>query len=119
MRKEPWDVLQEDEARSHLTNDPSDIGPEPAVVVGSLALAGDGERLTWKSRRDEIHDSTPRRAIEGCEIVPDRRLIQGRVFHPRHESGRCEGFPLNVTCGSIPVSESEADPKLETSNPGT
>jgi hypothetical protein len=40
-------------------------------------------------------------------------LIQGLVFHPRHESGRCVGVPLEVHHGfasGIGDSESEIKP---------
>lgn len=39
--KQPWDVFQEDEAGSSLANHPGDFRPEPSVVVGAAALAGD------------------------------------------------------------------------------
>ncbi len=45
--------------------------------------------------------ATPRAAVEGGNIIPDRRLIQGFVFHPRHEGGCREGFPLDVTNSAI------------------
>lgn len=50
---------------------------------------------------DDIHEAAPRSAVEGGNVVPDRRAIQGRVFHPCHERGRCVGFPLDVTHSSI------------------
>jgi len=30
--KEAWDILQEDEAGSYLTKDPSDVGPYPPFI---------------------------------------------------------------------------------------
>jgi hypothetical protein len=96
----PWDVFQEHESRSHLSDNPADVGPDPSLVVSTELLPGNGEGLTWESRSDEIHDSTPRLAVECRDIVPDRSLIQSRLFHPCHESGRRVGIPLNVTHGS-------------------
>lgn len=40
-------------------------------------------------------------AVEGSKVIPDKRVIQGRVVHPRHESGRSVGFPLDETNSSI------------------
>jgi hypothetical protein len=71
-----------------------------ACPIESSPLAGNREILTWPSRHDAIHCATPRAAVEGLEIVPDRRAIQLRLAHPRHESCRCVGFALNVTNSS-------------------
>jgi hypothetical protein len=104
------DVLQEHESRSHVTNDPSNGRPEPPVIFNTFSLTGSRERLAWESRSDEIHASTPRCAVEGREIVPDRSLIQSLFFHPSHENGRCVAVPLNTSHGSYPVlSESKLE----------
>lgn len=57
------------------------------------------------------------RADCGLNVIPDRRFIQGRFFHPRHESGRCVTFPLNVKNGSYP-SEGEVNRSSEHSGAG-
>jgi hypothetical protein len=116
---EPWHVLHEDESRLHLANHAGDFGPDPSLVVDAFAFPGHAPRLAREARRDEIHDATPRAAIEGCEIVGNRREIHGRVFHPRHESGRCVAVPLNVTHGAVGSSDGEVQAKLESSSPGT
>jgi hypothetical protein len=66
-------------------------------------------RLAWNPASDEIHCPTPRSAVEGCEIVPDRSAIQGRFFHPRHEDGRGKGVPLDVTDSVTPLGQSEVE----------
>jgi hypothetical protein len=68
-----------------------------AGIIDPLAFACDGKRLTRVTAREDIHRSTPRAAVKGGNIVPDRRAIQGLVFHPRHEGGRCIGLALDVT----------------------
>lgn len=119
MPKEPGDVLKEDEAGVDLSDDPDDVGPEPSLVRGPFSLSGDRPGLTREARSDEIHDSTPRSAVEGDEVVPDRSRIQGLVFHPCHESGRCVGFPLDVHHRTKAGSEGEAEAKVEPSHAGT
>ena len=94
------DVLQEDESRSHVTDEPSDGRPEPPVIVNTEPLTRTRERLAGEAGSDEIHAATERSTIERGEVRPDRRSIQVRLFHPCHESGRCEGVPLNVSHGS-------------------
>ena len=96
------DVLEEDAARARLDDDAPDVRPEMALVVLAAALAGGAERLTRVSRREDIHDATPASAVECGKVGPDRSVIQGRIFHPCHEGGRCRGFPLDETDSAIP-----------------
>lgn len=117
--KVPWHVLQDDDAGSHFAKDPGDIGPEVALILGTALPSGVAERLARVARRDEIHDAAPRAAIEGLEVVGNRRRIQGLVFHPRHETGRRIGLPLDVAHGSRGASAGEADAELQASDPGT
>ena len=67
---------------------------------------------------DQIHESTEASAVEGGEVVPDRSSTQRRFFHTLDESGRREGFPLNVTNSSISsLPKSEFDPEVDSSDP--
>lgn len=113
------DVFEEHDSRLYFSNNPKYIGPQVAFIALAKALSSEAERLARVSRRDEIHDPAPRSAIEGLEIVPDRSPIQGRVFHPRHESGRGVGVPLDVTHNAVGVSKGEVQPEVDASNPGT
>lgn len=93
-------VLKEDARRPHLADDAGDVGPEVAGIVSASAPAGGAERLARVARSEDIHASTPASAVEGAQIVPDRSVIQGRIRHPRHESGRSTGFPFDITHSS-------------------
>jgi hypothetical protein len=117
VNKEPWHVLQEDESRFHVAKDADDSRPEPTVVILPLPLPGAAPRLTREARRDDIHDATPRAAVEGEQVIPDRSRIQGLVFHPRHEGGRRVGVPLNMTNGLV-GRDGQVDSELEATNPG-
>lgn len=81
------DILEEDEGRFDFADNAGDMGPEMAWVVHTPALARDGERLARIARSDDVHRAAPWAAVKGGNVVPDNSLIQGRVFHPRHESG--------------------------------
>lgn len=94
------DVLQDDVFGCHVSDDAPHVGPEVSVVVNATSLACSGERLARQAGSDDMNSSTPRCAIEGREIVPDRAEIQSRFFHPFHENGRCVAVPLNTTNGS-------------------
>jgi hypothetical protein len=66
-------------------------------VVGTAPPAGSGERLAGITGSDAMNAAAPRTAIEGRKIVPHRRIVQGRIRHPGHESGRGVGVPLDCT----------------------
>jgi len=96
-----FDVFGEDDARSDFGDDALDLGPEVAGIVLAAPLARVAERLAGITGREDMNAIAPRSAVEGSEIVPYRRRIQGRVTHPGHESGRGVSFPLDVTNSSI------------------
>ncbi|EPX84308.1 hypothetical protein ruthe_02522 [Rubellimicrobium thermophilum DSM 16684] len=111
------DVLEEDEGRLDLADDPGDMRPEVARVVRAPAFARDGERLARIACSDDVHRAAPRAAVEGSNIVPDNSLIQGRVFHPRHESGCGVGFPFDMAHSTI-SGDGDGEPEVETARAG-
>jgi hypothetical protein len=111
-------VLDEERTGFRFLNHAAEGRPDSTRIGRPLPFACDGIRLARESRSDEIHEATETAAIEGCEIVPDRRTIQGRVFHPRHESGRSEGFTLDVTHSSVRMPKGETGSQLVAANPG-
>lgn len=111
------DILEEDKGRPDLADDPRDMRPEVARIVRAPALARDGERLTRIARSDDVHSIAPRAAVEAGNIVPERRRVQGRVLHPRHEDGRGVGVPLDVTHSAI-SGEREVQPEFEPAGAG-
>jgi hypothetical protein len=113
----PVDVFKEDVRRSDFSNDSDDVREE--VDCDDSTAARSAERRTRPARRDDIHKSTPRAAIEGRDIVPDRSRIQGLVRHPRHEDGRCVGVPLDVTHSSVSPSQGLPESELQAPDPGT
>lgn len=112
------DILEEDEGWLDLADDAGDMGPEVARIVSAPALARDGERLARIARSDDVHRAAPRAAVEGSNIVPDRCLIQGRVFHPRHEDGCGVGFPFDMAHSTI-SGTSDGEPEIEAARAGT
>ena len=111
------DVLEEDERWSDLADDARDVRPEMTGVGRRQPPAGDRERLARIARNDDVHAAAPRAAVEAGNVVPDRRAIQGRVVHPRHEQGRGEGFPLDVTHSAI-SGTGEDEPEVEPADAG-
>jgi hypothetical protein len=111
------DILEEDEGRLDLADDASDVRPKVPRVRRAESPAGDREWLARISRAEDVHRVPPRSAVEGGNVVPDNRAIQGRVFHPRHEHGRGVGFPLDVTQSAI-SGTGEEDPEVESAGAG-
>nr|WP_298173965.1 hypothetical protein [Novosphingobium sp.] len=97
----PLDVLDKDSARTDFVDDPLDFGPQVPRVGLAPSLARAAERLAGISGSEDMNLAAPRLAVEGSEIAPDRRVIQGLVFHPGHESGRSVGFPFDETDSAI------------------
>lgn len=112
------DILEEDEGRLDLADNAGDMRPEVAGVIRAPALARDGERLARIARSDDVHRAAPRAAVEGGNVVPDNSLIQGRVFHPRHESGCGVGFPFDMAHSTI-VGDGDSEPEIEPARAGT
>lgn len=111
-------ILEEDEGRLDLVDDPGNMGPEMARVIRALSFACNRERLARIARSDDVHRAAPRAAVEGSNVVPDRRAIQGRVFHPRHESGCGEGFPFDMAHSSI-SGDGDSEPEVDAASSGT
>ncbi len=112
------DVFEKDEGRLNLADDAGDMRPEVARVVRAPSLARHAERLARIARRDDIHRAAPRSAVECGNVVPDSSLIQGRVRHPRHESGRSVGFPLDMAHSSI-SGQGEGEAEIDPARAGT
>lgn len=91
------DVLQEDLAGLDFADDPGDVRPEVARVFARELLARAREGLAWVAGSDRMYPAAPRFAIEGFEIAPNWRIIQGAVLHTRDQDAGSTCFPFHVT----------------------
>ena len=73
----PGDVFEEDPFGLAFPDDPGDLGPEVARVVGTTALSCGAEGLAGISGEDDIEGTAERAGIEGSQVIPDRG--QGEV----------------------------------------
>jgi hypothetical protein len=89
------DVLEKSKGWPYLSKNASDVRPEVSWVCGAPTTTGATEGLAGIAANDAIHDSTPRLAIECFEIRPNRRVIQGFLFHARRQLLTGIGFVLN------------------------
>lgn len=107
------DIFEENDRGIAFSDDAGDMGPQMARISFAETPSGNREWLARVARSEDIHEAAPWSAFEGGNVVPDRCRIQGLVCHPRHESGRCVGFPLDVTHSAISGTsdvESEIEP---------
>jgi hypothetical protein len=118
VNSETWDVFQHEDSGSNFIDHPEEIVAKPSFVCESSTLAGQTEWLTRDTPSDARNAITPRLAVEGAEIVPDRSLIQGLLAHPRHEICRRITFPLNVTDGAKSGPE-DSESEFKSANSGT
>lgn len=95
------DVFEEAPFGVCLSDDPGDLGPEVAGVVCPAPAACEAEGLAGITGSDDMNAAAPRAAVERSQIVPDRSRSQGRVRHPRHESGRGETVSLDMAHSAI------------------
>lgn len=79
------DVLEHDEPGLALPDDPPDERPEMPGVEDAETRAGGTEWLAGVSCHDAIHCATPRSAVEGLGIRPQRSFIQVARFHAAYQ----------------------------------
>jgi len=68
----PGDVLEEDPLGAALSNNPGDLGPEVAGIVGTAALSGCAERLAGIPCEDDVEGTAEGPCIKAAQVVPDR-----------------------------------------------
>ena len=69
----PCDVFEEDPFWGTFPDNPGDVGPEVAGIIGATALSSGAEGLAGISGEDDVEGAAEGPGIEGSEVVPDRR----------------------------------------------
>ncbi|MDZ4136871.1 MAG: hypothetical protein U1D06_14960 [Paracoccaceae bacterium] len=65
-------VFEKDPLRVAFTDDPGDIGPEVAGIIGATAFASGAEWLAGISSEDDVEGTVEWPGIEAAKIIPDR-----------------------------------------------
>ena len=107
-----FDVFDEHSARPDLVDDPSDLGPQVARIIRAPALAGCREGLAGIAGKEDMNAATPNAAVEGSQVIPDRRLRKCSVLHPRGKRRGGVEVVLDVADGPI-VGLGDMEPKVE------
>jgi hypothetical protein len=102
------DIFEEHDSRLDFAADAGDVRPEMPGIGGAPLFARAGEGAAGITRSEDIHAATPRAAVEGLNIRPHRRLIEGSVFHTRHQDFNGSDFVLHeADCASAVNRQSE------------
>jgi len=80
--KQAANVFQQRKSGSYFTNDPNGRRPEIAFVGLTFLFPSNTERLARESRSNDIHDATPRLAVKGAYVIPDRERRQVALLLP-------------------------------------
>ena len=112
------DVFEEAPFRLHLDDNSGDVGPEMSGVGGSFLSAGDTEGLAGVSSSDTIHFATPRSAVEGSKIRPNRRRVHESFFHFRSQDFAAVSFPLDHT-DDASIWDRQTEAEVESADSGT
>lgn len=111
------DVFKKADRRLDLPDNSTNLGPQVARIIPSTLSTGDTERLARVSRSDDIHDATPRLAVEGSQIRPQRRRIQKSLLHAARQDLGGERFPFNATDDASKFKD-ESKPKFASTASG-
>ena len=97
----PGDVFEEDPFGTAFSDDPGDVGPEVARIVGAAALSGRAEGLAGISGEDGIEGAAEGAGIEAAQVGPDwgRGEISGCLR--RDEDRPWPALPFDEGAGVI------------------
>jgi len=68
----PGDVFEKDPFGAAFADDPGNVGPEVAGIVGAAALASRTEGLAGIACEDGIEGATEGQGVETAQVGPDR-----------------------------------------------
>jgi hypothetical protein len=79
VRKDAWDVLQQDVLGSYLANAPSGIGPEVSLVCCPFPFSCVTVWLARESCRNDVSQSSIESPVEGTYITDDWGVVEVAV----------------------------------------
>jgi hypothetical protein len=93
------DVFEKDPFGRAFPDDPGNLGPKVAGIVGTAALASGTEGLAGVTGEDDVEGSTEGPGIEGSQVIPDRGLGEVSRALGRDEDGAGPILPLDEGTG--------------------
>ena len=95
----PGDVFEKDPFGAAFADDPGNVGPEVAGIVGATALSGRAEGLAGISREDGIEGTAEGAGIEAAQVGPDRGRGEVPRALGRDEDGAGPFLPFDEGAG--------------------
>ena len=108
------DVFKEDPFGRALPDNPGDLGPEVAGIVGTAALSGRAEGLAGISGENGIESAAEGAGIEAAQIIPDR----GRGEVPSAQGGDEDGSGIFLPfdkCPSVEIGFGQHEAQIQAS----
>ena len=69
----PGDVFEKDPFGVAFADDPGDLGPQVAGIIGTATLSGCAERLTGISGQHGVEGTAEGPGVETAQVIPDWR----------------------------------------------
>ena len=97
----PGDVFEKDPFWGTFPDNPGNLGPEVARIIGTTTLSGGAEGLAGISGQDGIEGTAERPGVEAAQIVPDRGRGEISRALGGDEDVALPVFPLDKGAGVI------------------
>jgi hypothetical protein len=110
----PCDVFEEDPFGLAFPDNPGDLRPEVAGIVGTTALSGGTERLAGISCEHDVEGAAKGPGIETAQIIPDWRGCEVSGALGGDEDGAWVSFPLDKGAG-VEAGLGEHDAQIQAS----
>nr|WP_050526762.1 hypothetical protein [Pseudorhodobacter aquimaris] len=95
----PGDVFKEHPFGAAFADDPGNIGPEMAGIIGPAALASGAEGLAGISGEDDVESTSEGSGIETAQIIPDGCRCEISCALGCDEDSLGPAFPLDKGAG--------------------
>jgi len=77
---ERWRVFHEDESRSNIANNTSELPPESGTLSGQPeSSSGNGDILAREAARNDVNNSSPWLCVKRANVIPDRERTKESV----------------------------------------
>ena len=112
-----FDVFQEDDGGLNFGDDPCNMWPEVAGIVGAALLSGATERLARVACDNHVDTASPASSVESLNVGPNRSRMEGSVFHTRDQDLSGSNFDFHIaSCDSLWTGKFESE--VESSDAG-
>ena len=95
------DVFEEDPLGAAFSDDPGDVRPEMAGIIGAAALACGAEGLAGVTGEDDVESTAEDQSIEAAQVIPDWRCGKISRALGGDEDGAGPILPFDKGAGGV------------------